>query len=692
MIGNSAVKRLNALRETDFREELCVGCVRFDNIDHLALLSADDLLTFRLYANNDSANVLWEFGVQSKELTVSYALPTPEGEVKHDTTALFTNDPYDMRAYRTLGGVRLKLEYHVKPGETLKSWKWDLPPVGTAEEVQSDLENRIGCFKNYNMLDAGGSKLQEAGKCDESLDQDLSANAVRLYWQPAWASTTIETKLHVEFIKANGESVSKDIPVRFARQELIPDNTHPMIGSDVEMLEQMLWQLGISPQYGFPGKGGTRINAIAETELKKPRNVYSAGWNSNFALKTKDAEGHDIVANITAKRTASVEMMVRRFQGHSFSSVNNDDAQAGKYQTGTVEESILQQLAKVWRDYQSATEQFVNKAQINFATLDGLKWWGDMEAALDGSVTFNGKPNANTLPVTYTQTKHKSMLTSLGLEETAKTRQDVMKAWVAQESSGLYWGGGDPRTSFRMTEGSADERGSMGYDQILFQYVYGANSCAGVKDINLYHPRNNLLGFIAYASSTARNCGSSFTRMFTEHEDSWAIKFDNTNNGLGATLVGYGYYDEATQKIAYTKKGTEALTADDYERLTKGLAGYNGDKVRVMKCSLADVVTGVKKSVLNSPKNCASPFVGARDIFKQYAMEILHDGNSGNQKLKLPYRKYVWKVEAQAGAYCFAFGEEEWRFGVTIQGQRYTNFNDIYEKADDGLYAHTTCP
>ncbi|MFT6221873.1 MAG: hypothetical protein ACJA0C_001281, partial [Candidatus Endobugula sp.] len=36
--------------------------IRFENLDHLALLSPEDFLTIRLYANNDAANILWEFG------------------------------------------------------------------------------------------------------------------------------------------------------------------------------------------------------------------------------------------------------------------------------------------------------------------------------------------------------------------------------------------------------------------------------------------------------------------------------------------------------------------------------------------------------------------------------------------------------------------------------------------------------
>jgi hypothetical protein len=39
--------------------------IRFDNLEHLALLSPEDFLTLRLYANNDAGNILWEYAFAS---------------------------------------------------------------------------------------------------------------------------------------------------------------------------------------------------------------------------------------------------------------------------------------------------------------------------------------------------------------------------------------------------------------------------------------------------------------------------------------------------------------------------------------------------------------------------------------------------------------------------------------------------
>jgi pimeloyl-ACP methyl ester carboxylesterase len=44
--------------------------IEFENLDHLSLLDPEDLLTIRLYANNDAANILWEFAFGTLEVAV----------------------------------------------------------------------------------------------------------------------------------------------------------------------------------------------------------------------------------------------------------------------------------------------------------------------------------------------------------------------------------------------------------------------------------------------------------------------------------------------------------------------------------------------------------------------------------------------------------------------------------------------
>ena len=44
------------------------------------------------------------------------------------------------------------------------------------------------------------------------------------------------------------------------------------------------------------------------------------------------------------------------------------------------------------------------------------------------------------------------MLEAAGLAKTAKTREDLLRSWKANETTS-HWGEGSPATAYRMTEG-----------------------------------------------------------------------------------------------------------------------------------------------------------------------------------------------------------------------------------------------
>ncbi len=625
------------------------GKIVFDNVDHLGMMSADDLLTFRLYANNDSANILWEYGLGgSTGLKVAYALPTPEMEIKPDSTAVKTgeegNDPSDMVAYRTLGGVRLKLEYRLKPGETFEKWSWNLP---------TDSVKKMGCFKDLKIVNAAGTEVSPAATC-ETMDQDSSPNVLRFYWQLDWpnatseaelnnyeSNKTVDTLLHVDLRKADGTKGVREIPIRFVRRELKPetDPTPSMAGDDVAMLEQMLWQLGLSPNKGRRGSRGIRI---AELERK----LFGSSDNS-------------------------LNWMAKRFKGRSFEKSGAMGAD------GVFDAKMVAQLGRVWRDYQTAVE---NSANGNFTRDDIVKeWWEDFaESFQSGSVTWEeGGQGVLVSGGTYTEDRHSQMLTSIGAS--GVTRIDVLKAWTAHENLS-HWGVNN--TTYRISEGAADELGSIGFSQIQFGYLYGKNAeCAAAKGNNLYRPYNNLMGFAVWGMG--ERCGMSFRRAYsTNQSKNFDVTFNNTNN-VSAVLVGYGCKEE-NGTTACAKKGSDSLSPDDYDRLHKAIAGYNGDGNRLFKCSLPDAFAGVIKTVDDVPKDCGKPFGGSRDVFKIYSMEILHDKDKNSHYLKLPTRNYVWKVGTGPNAYCFAFGEKEWRSGL--------NWVDYLADVSNGIEDTVICP
>lgn len=655
------------------------GVIRFEKntLDTLRALQPDDYLALRLYSNQDAGNVLWEWAFAGPSgLRVSYALPEPLTSLSEDATALGSGIPGDAHAFRTLGGVRLKLEYAVQPGEQLLSWAWDLPAVAAPPAVAGAVTSLPGCYRDFLIADANlkpfASKpcTQQAGA-----DQNTDENAITLYWQPDWDNSNVQTSLQIKYRTVDGKVEDKKIPVLFARRELKAQANEPMKGSDVAMLEQMLWQLGISPQYGFPGSSGNRIDDISGPSNKKPRDVYSSGWDVRFHWSSG-----------SLKRPGSIEMMVRRFKGRSntvtlkralLAQLQPDDKRidrhmAGAMENGNVDISMLSQLAHVWLDYQIAVQAYPLPS-VGFSMLDSQNWWGDVVSALDGHAMFTGKTTPIEIPATYTQEIHEKALQAAGVSASEYSREQLIRAWIAQETEGLLWGGADKKLIYRMNEGNGEERGSFGFNQIQFiMSPYGNAKCKQLEGVNTYHPRNGLLAMIVFAASDNGNCGRSLYRGVISRE--FDVDFDNNNN-LGATLVGYGYKN-GQGEINYVKTGTGARKPDNYDFLNKFIAGYNGDFKRLALCSMPDVISGVSKI---AGKSCSSQFDGDRDNLRKYSMMVLHDGVAG--KLKFPYRVYIWKV----GNKCFAFGEKEWL-------SREPTWSEYKRDVINGLEPSVVCP
>lgn len=63
-------------------------------------------------------------------------------------------------------------------------------------------------------------------------------------------------------VDQNGEEKKRTKKFKLVRRELKSNEDEPMQGSDVAMLEELLWQLGISPQLGKPGSEGARIGSV----------------------------------------------------------------------------------------------------------------------------------------------------------------------------------------------------------------------------------------------------------------------------------------------------------------------------------------------------------------------------------------------------------------------------------------------
>lgn len=243
---------------------------------------------------------------------------------------------------------------------------------------------------------------------------------------------------------------------------------------------------------------------------------------------------------------------------------------------------------------------------------------------------------------------------------------------------GGYRAEGDSR---RITVGGYDEAGSSGFNQIQNKNAYGglsddgtdrsARTCTpvsaysqdGESRVNHYDPGQNILAKAVWLAGEQGNCGRSFRRAFT------GTDYQGTyESALGMTLlrIDTGDIDEAATAGTHVD--------DNYEKLAKGLGGYNqGAGIFGNAHAWLDLLTRPKAE--NSD---------AETTAIRYAIHIMHD----NDKLNLPYRTYVWQggITPDGIAWCFEYGESEWMnpgFQVRAAegGTRGAEFRDYYRRA-----------
>ncbi|WP_303909410.1 hypothetical protein [Thiohalomonas denitrificans] len=130
------------------------GKLRFDNLEHLSQLAEGDALTLRLYANNDTANTLWEYAFLS--LAVSVDL-NRDGKLTFDVEQ---EGPEDIA-----GGA--PPTDRTTPSQPYRFWvNNDLDVVSYKGEIQWDLTH---CTSQQNPLPAAGEEFeQECEQWDEN--------------------------------------------------------------------------------------------------------------------------------------------------------------------------------------------------------------------------------------------------------------------------------------------------------------------------------------------------------------------------------------------------------------------------------------------------------------------------------------------------------------------------------------------
>jgi hypothetical protein len=377
--------------------------------------------------------------------------------------------------------------------------------------------------------------------------------------------------------------------------------------------------------------------------------------------------------------------MIRRFQGRNVSADSSGSVNNGKGQTGNVDSKTLKDLKRVWIPYMIAVGSYTDTKILNSEVKD--EWLTEALKIWDSGLGTQAE-------ITYTEFEHNKMLIAAGLASGAKTREDLLRSWKANETTS-HWGEGSSITDYRMTEGGADAYGSMSFNQILYKYRYSRSPCKSHKDTNLnyFDPIDNLKGFTLHSAlkkTSTGNCQGAFDLAYALNQ---FTKTHGTNKPLK-------FYHQSASSLSVLK-----TKDDEYEVFAKAVAAYNGGNEFWKTRTWAEILKQTNKpksgdNFANKPKGpCFSC---------EYSIKVR------NVKYGLPYRTYIWEggkgvdvnndkeikdivadpnavppVEAVTETtvpWCFAYGEKEWVAGGTIKdddgkirSKIFTDYKDISE-------------
>lgn len=626
-------------------------------------------------------------GVVETDIEILGLLETGEQGTPVNAPATMLEIP----SVRTLGGMRLRYRY--------------IPPSLAGTEL-TRLEWRFGhrgrFCRRYGVTNttADACTLVEANIPYVQEDSQGNLYDGNIYWEAVdangdtdwsnWAGTQttdtgIEASLYARYTIPSGVDglrVPRDYRTNFRvkTREFHANPSNPMTGSDVAMLEAVMWNIGMSPS-AKPGVYGVRLG-VAD------RNRF-----------------------VTS--TPSVGRMVGRFNYISYGPVVYETQEM---HTGPVTgEQPIAEIGRHWRHFILAHTHWQGSATINYANLEPnasgqtSAQAGNAiqaaEAVWDGVVNYPGGPSFANIPPTYTAARHSNIQTLTG---STFERHQILKAMAQMEANGRH------QADYRIIVGGGDERGSKGFNQLLNTYTYGGSAqdgngsaaeevtgytAAGVSAVNHYDARHNLIAkavWLAIDDVPRQNGGGggSFYRAF-------ATTGGRSYRGIYQWPVATPLRKIETTAVSSVVTGTNH-TDDDYELLAKGLGGYNqgaaifgGGTGRSWINMLLDRVTPLDPSFITArglsylQRTAQQRQLFANTESMRYAMRVMHDVD----KLNLPYRTYVWQgglgvdvngdgiiqdIPADPTAtppvagviettepWCFAYGENEWTNGTT---------------------------
>lgn len=620
------------------------------------------------------------------ELKVEAALPTAfEVDAKADKN----DENQDIDVYYIVGGVRLGLLYQQ---DTLTELERELNPT---MKWQFSVPGRICQDQRTNSQCA-----DLAADTEHAIDLSPTPDdeTFQVYWEPeSWiinlkADVTVTYDFRGQKVSTqiNGVTYEQAFPnkteqFRIESRSIGPagNGEEPLEGSDVKMLEQMLWQLGVSPG-ASPGIEGRRIADEAQ------RQIFNTGNNT-------------------------VGKMLGRFNYFSHTPINRTTDQQGMINVtyNGVNYNTIDELRKHWLHFKQAHESFSGNQRYLYSNLS-QEDKNAAEAVFDGTITYPRGVTLANVDATYTAALHGNVS-----RYRAFNRVDILRAMAQQESNGRHWGYSTRANDhYRITVGGADEAGSAGFNQIQNKYAYGGlsldgtfspdhqrnNACvpvsaytqAGASQVNHYDPGQNLVAKAVWLVGQQGNCGRSFRRAFNDNAYTGTYR-SAANRPLRSFTTG-------TTVAAETVTGGNH-TDDTYELLVKAIGAYNQGAGVFNRSAWVSLLTS--QMTLNSRefnrireipykrRSNDEKLAYGRTVAMEYGMSVMHD----DDKLNLPYRKYRWQggtypaqnpdgtPHPRAGqAWCFEFGEEDWltpAFDVNIRtgGTRPANWNDYAMRA-----------
>ena len=593
------------------------------------------------------------------------------------TTIPFNTQSYD--GIYTLGGVRLKLTLNQSSLSTED--QTEIPNIiwtfGQAGRICTDM-NMLADNSNCQVLPLGFDYQRPDNTATTDNEQ------FTVYWEPLdWTlgmNVIVTARTDNGDRVVTGEHYGTTLTVSYpeSRFELLlstrplgpaADGEEPTEGSDVKMLEQMLWQLGISPQVNNPGSEGARINSV--------RN--SAGTLTSSCITDQPQRRDAFLSYASVAGCSATELMVKRFNARNLdigTAVTRDEVASAR---GNVNAETLGWLERDWDSYMD-TYSTQSAFPVFERTTGNMPTWVE-EAA---NILRNG--SGDHVPATLTDTLYNQILGQAGLERNSRTQDQLLTAWLEEESR-YHWGSnnkGYQATDYRMNEGGADENGSLSFSQVLYHYRYGANPCTAQKDaaLNFYHPGNNLKAMIIHAASdntdtdTTQNCEGGLHKAFVRN----TLKSTYDQVAAGETMEELRGYKHPGQGTVTTVQLTGQ--EDDYEGLAKAIGIYNSNgtderpiftnrswagRLRYMEYNA--------NSTENSPTVCHSC---------KYTLKVRNKAATFQNHL----RQYVWQggtgldlngdgtiattpnmdgvIESEV-PWCFGYGESEWLTGTTWQ-------------------------